>query len=112
MKLKNEQPVNPRLPGRFGKMSAAELEAEVAEFDQESLDDHGFQDPTAAELASLRRAKRKKPGRPRVGKGAKRVLLTIEIGLLKAVDSYAKKSGLSRSALIATQMRKVLGKSA
>jgi len=54
---------------------------------------------TTKDRALLARARRK-PGRPRIGKGAKRVLVTVERGMLKRIDAEAKKAGLSRSAFL------------
>ncbi len=42
-----------------------------------------------------------KVGRPKVGKGAKRVLLSIEGGLLHQIDRFAANTGISRSQLFA-----------
>lgn len=54
------------------------------------------------------RARRKKPGRPRIGLGAKKLRISMEAGLLKEVDSYAHAHGLTRSDLIAQTLRKLL----
>ena len=40
-------------------------------------------------------------GRPKVGQGAKRVQITVEQGLLKRADAYAKRFGMTRAQLIA-----------
>lgn len=95
----NPKPVNPNLPGRYGKMTAEELDAEVAQFDEPFVGTPG-QPLTPAQKAQHRRA-RLKAGRPRVGKGAKRVLVTIERSLLGRTDKFARKHGLSRAQLIA-----------
>ena len=62
----------------------------------------------AGQRAVWRRVK-KKMGRPRVGKGSKPISLTLEIGLLKRADAYAKAHGVKRSELIAQGLRTVLG---
>ena len=54
----------------------------------------------------------KKMGRPRVGKGAKTISLTVEKGLLKQADAYAKRHGLSRAMLVAQGLRTILGSAA
>jgi hypothetical protein len=51
-------------------------------------------------------------GRPKVGKGAKTISLTVEIGLLKQADAYAKRVGISRAALVAQGLRTVIGRPA
>src|SRR5262245_12247185 len=97
--MTRKEVVEPLLPGRYGGMDAAELEQEVAKFDQEFIADTA-QALTAEEHVRDRAARRKR-GRPRVGSGAKRVLITIESTLLRRSDAYAHKHGLTRSALIA-----------
>jgi hypothetical protein len=82
---------------RFMRMTDAERDAEVARFDTESVGTPG-KPLNAAQKAQHRRAKR---GRPRRGAGAKRVLVTIERGLLGRADDVARRRGISRSELIA-----------
>jgi len=48
------------------------------------------------------------PGRPMVGKGAKIVPVSIERGLLKEVDSFAKANKLKRSQMVALGLRLVM----
>ena len=60
----------------------------------------------AAERRQLERAARK--GRPRVGAGAQRINLTVERVLLKRADSYAKKRGLTRAAVVAEGLKRIL----
>jgi hypothetical protein len=104
--MKRKQIVEPTLPGRYGQMDAGELDNEVARFDREfSAED--AEPLSREELARERRARRKR-GRPRVGKGAKRVLVTIEATLLRRTDAYAQKKGMTRSALIARGLESVL----
>lgn len=102
--------VDSRLPGRYGKMTAEELDAEVARFDRE-IPESEMKPLSAADRAVLRRAK-KKGGRPRVGEGANRVLITVERGLLRRADSYARRKGMSRSELIARGLKSILGSAA
>lgn len=63
---------------------------------------------TAAQRARERRAKRK-AGRPRVGAGAEKLRISMERGLLRKVDQFARRRGLSRSQLIAESLRRTLG---
>ncbi len=44
-------------------------------------------------------------GRPTVGKGAQRVLISVEKGLLEEADAYARRHNVKRSQLIATGLR-------
>jgi hypothetical protein len=102
----SHRPVEPRLPQPYGTMTAQELDAEVAKFDRPFIADQS-RPMTRSEAARERRARRKR-GRPRIGKGAQRVLITIERGLLRDTDEYARTSGLSRSQVIARGLRGVL----
>jgi hypothetical protein len=105
--MKRKKLVEPLLPGRYSQMDAAELDEEVAKFDEEFVAET-VRALTAKERVRARRAKRK-PGRPRVGNGAARVLITIESSLLRRSDVYANKHGLTRSALIARGLEALLG---
>jgi hypothetical protein len=53
-----------------------------------------------------------KMGRPRVGKGARTISLTVEKGLLKRADAYAKRHGMSRARLVAMGLEAVMGEAA
>jgi hypothetical protein len=106
--MKRKKIVDSLLPGRYGRMEAAELDKEVAKFDQEFIADTA-EALTQEERVRYQRARRKR-GRPRVGNGANRVLITIESTLLRRSDAYAKKIGLTRSALIARGLEALLKK--
>jgi hypothetical protein len=95
---------------RFMEMTDEQRDAEVEQFDKEIPGLPG-KALTKSERALLRRAKRK-GGRPRVGQGARRVLITVEQGLLKKADTYAKNKGMTRSELIARGLRSVIGSAA
>lgn len=99
--------VDVRLPGRYGKMTAEELDAEVARFDRE-IPQSQMKPLTRAQREVLKRARRK-GGRPRIGQGARGVLITAERGLLNRADLYARTKGLSRSKLIARGLKSILG---
>lgn len=88
------------------EMNSTELAAATHEFDREFIADT-FGSPPASARAQLRRAQRR--GRPRVGEGAQRVLVTVERELLAAADAYAKQHRLNRSQLIAQGLRKMIG---
>ena len=62
----------------------------------------------AAERAQWARIKRK-AGRPRTGEGAEPVNVTVERGLLRRADAYAKANGMTRSQLVAQGLAAVLG---
>jgi hypothetical protein len=82
------------------KMTAAELAKATREFE----DGPGPRaiKPPPGELAKHRGVMRKtrRRGRPPLGNGAARVLFTIDPGLLKRLDAFARKHGLKRSRLI------------
>jgi hypothetical protein len=51
-------------------------------------------------------------GRPKVGKGAKTISLTVEKSLLTKADAYAKRQGISRARLVALGLEAVIGSAA
>jgi hypothetical protein len=53
-----------------------------------------------------------KMGRPKIGKGAKTISLTVERELLKEADAYAKQHRISRAELVAKGLRSILGSAA
>jgi hypothetical protein len=57
---------------------------------------------------ALMRAARKGAGRPRIGAGAKRINITVEQDLLSHADAYARKNGLSRAAVVAEGLKRLL----
>jgi hypothetical protein len=105
-----KQIVDPRLPGRYGRMSAQELDAEVARFDHEIRHDE-IKPLTPAMKASLRKAKTR-GGRPQSRRGSRRVSITVEQELLDRADRYAKSNSLSRSELIAKGLESIIGSAA
>jgi hypothetical protein len=106
--MKSKTPLEPLLPGRYGRMDASDLGKEVAKFDQELIAQTA-KPLTEAERVRDGTAKRKR-GRPRLRGGAKRVLITVESSLLRRSDAYAHKHGLTRSGLIASGLEALLGK--
>jgi len=90
----------------YWEMTTAELREATREFD--SGDGGPALKPPPEELARQRGARRKGRGRPIVGKGAKRISVSIEGERLKHIDRQAKKLGVSRSAFIAHAVEKEL----
>jgi hypothetical protein len=68
---------------------------------------HEFGLMTPVARARWARAKRK-PGRPRLGKGAKAVSVSMERDLLSRSDALAKELGVSRAGLIERGLKAVL----
>jgi hypothetical protein len=87
-------------------MTTAELRKATAEFDREFVSET-FGLPTPQQRAQDRRARRKR-GRPRVGRGAKTISVTIERGLLAKADRLARRLRTSRACLIARGLRSVV----
>lgn len=88
-----------------GKMSAAELdklgrEAEAVTFENTR--------PLSAEGRRALNLAARKGGRQRIGQGAQRINVSVERGLLAKVDAFARKIGVTRAALVADGLRKVV----
>jgi hypothetical protein len=85
---------------------ATQLAEDAARYEREMVIDE-FGHMTAAARARWVRAKRK-PGRPRRGKGAKVISVSVERDLLSRSDALAKDLGLSRAGLIERGLQAVL----
>lgn len=48
------------------------------------------------------------PGRPKIGQGAKNVLISLELGLLERADTFARGHRIGRSQLIAKAIERYL----
>lgn len=86
--------------------ASRKIKYDTSEFDKEFVAD------TFHELGPEDRARwkqiQRKLGRPKQGKGAKVVAVSIEQGLLERSDKLAQKMGLTRAALVARGLRAVL----
>jgi hypothetical protein len=93
--MKKKQPLAPWLPGRLGRMTRKELDAESDQYDVEF---------SAARLPRVANATThpRKRGRPRMpaGQRSARVLITLPPALLAEADSAGGRQGLTRAALI------------
>jgi len=98
-------------PKWYSKMKARDLDKVAARFDRE-IDAGELRPLTPSMRRQEARSKRKKLGRPRVGKGAKRVLITMEQGLLHELNEHIRRKNLTRAAFIAQAVRTQLAKSA
>jgi hypothetical protein len=94
---------------RFMALSDAEKDAEVAEFEKypEGYPLSKTRPLNAAERKQWKRIQAKM-GRPKIGRGCKTVAVSMEIGLLKRVDKYAKAHSMKRAEMIAEGLRLVL----
>src|SRR5437773_3807804 len=90
---------------KYTLINTEQLREATKEYDAENVNPKPVPVP-AAEQALMKRfmrnaraeAKRSR-GRPKLGKGARSVLITIDPKLLKRADTFAKRKRLSRSAL-------------
>ncbi len=71
-------------------------------------DDKPLRDVDRKLLASA--ARRAAHGRPKVGRGSKRIQVTMEASLLESVDKRAGELGMSRAKFLARAAEKMLGK--
>ena len=94
----------------FEKLSDAEKEAYIAEIDAETPEQRLARSrPLNARERAQWRATRKKMGRPKFGKnGTKIVSVTVERGLLKLADAYARQNGMKRSELFSLSVKNML----
>jgi hypothetical protein len=91
---------------RVQRMTALELAEATARYGQEMiLDEFG---PMTPKARSRWQRARRKPGRPRRGKGAKVISVSVERGLLSRSDALAKNLGVSRAGLIERGLKAVL----
>jgi hypothetical protein len=99
---KSESPIQ-----RFLALSDVEKDQEVAEF--ETAIDRSQWKPLSVKQRKLwQKVQRSMGGRPRRGEGAKMVAVTIEKGLLKRVDEYARQHDLKRAEMIARGLEIIL----
>jgi hypothetical protein len=92
------------------KETLTQIAAMAAEFDKEFVADE-FGPMNTRQRRKWEKAKRG-PGRPKVGKGSKIISVSIEQGLLKSADSFAKAKGITRAKLIAIGLHQILAKGA
>lgn len=88
----------------FFEMTAAERTEAVKEFDRESSFEESR--PLSPKGKILWELAKRRRGRPRLGTGAVKVLVTFDPALLERVDAYAKDKKLKRSQLIARALEK------
>ena len=92
--------------GRFEPAGVHELAEQTARYGSEMTIDE-FKPLTPATRRRWLRARRK-PGRPRRGKGAKVISVSVEKELLSRSDTLARNLGLSRASLIERGLKAVL----
>ena len=93
-------------PKQYPRMNTRELAKATAQYDRELVIDRS-RELTPEEEARWQQA-RQKPGRPKVGKGAQVISVSIEKGLLTRADRLARKLQLPRTQLIALGLEAIL----
>ena len=88
------------------RMTAKQLARATAEFENEFVAD-SFETLSPQKQVQFERARRK-PGRPRLGAGAKVISVSVERELLDRADSLARELGLTRARLVARGLKAVL----
>ena len=83
-----------------------QLAKSASEFDHEFVVD-GFAEPSSAQRSLFERARRK-PGRPKEGRGAQVISVSVERSLLERSDALAKTMGITRARLVARGLKAVL----
>ncbi len=91
----------------FRSMRTDELAEATAPYGQEMVIDD-FKPMSKAARDRWQQARRK-PGRPRRGKGVKVIAVSVEQGLLQRSDRLARELNISRARLIERGLRIVLG---
>jgi hypothetical protein len=89
----------------FDQLSDAEKEAIYQECERVQPDD-GV--PLNAKDRARHRRAGLPVGRPRIGKGAKRINISMEKDLLKSADAFAQKRKITRARLIAESVKAYL----
>ena len=92
--------------GKYARMTADDLRSETAEFDKEMVTTKSK--PLTAEERAWWERVRRRPGRPRRGRGAKVISVSLEQELLARSDALAKNLGISRALLIERGLKAVL----
>ena len=82
----------------YPQMTAAELAEATKQYDGMVIDKTRPLSP--AERRLWARAKRGR-GRPKIGRGARKISISLERALLEKTDALARKRGVNRSELIA-----------
>jgi hypothetical protein len=98
-----------RTAKKYWEMNKTELAEATKEFDREFIADKA-RPMTPAERKEETRARRR--GRPRVGKGAQKIHITLERGLVKQADRVARQNGWGRSEFIARALAAAISRKA
>jgi len=102
MKTKGKRSVTTK----YERMRPKELKAATAKFDQELVADESR--PLDAKERALWTKARRKPGRPKVGRGVRVISVSVERELLGRSDALARQLGISRASLVSRGLKAVL----
>jgi hypothetical protein len=91
---------------KYQRMTADELRSATSELDRDMIVTESR--PLSAEERAWWERVRRRPGRPRRGKGAKVISVSLEQELLAKSDALAKSLGISRALLIERGLKAVL----
>src|SRR5262249_21984791 len=91
---------------KYARMTADELRAETADFEKDMVVSKSK--PLTPEERAWWERVRRRPGRPRRGRGAKVISVSLEQDLLARSDALAKNLGISRALLIERGLKAVL----
>jgi len=93
---------------KFAALSESQKEEVYRELDDPNIAMKSR--PMSPRMKKLWDKAKRKGGRPRVGLGAKRVLISVERGLLEDADAFARQRRLTRSELFSRGVKAVLAK--
>jgi len=93
---------------KFAALSPAQKEAVYNDCDDPNV--ALGSKPLSPRMEKLWEIARRKGGRPRIGRGAARVLISIERGLLEDADAFADRQRLTRSELFSRGVKAMLAK--
>jgi hypothetical protein len=92
----------------FFEMTPAQRQQAVKRLDRESLIEESR--PLSPKGKALWELAKRRRGRPKLGTGAVKVLVTLDPAFLERVDAYAKHKKLKRSQLIALALKKEISR--
>ena len=98
--------VKKSVSAKYEKMRPKELKAATSKFDQEFVAEESR--ALNAEERALWAKARRKPGRPKVGRGVRVISVSVEQDLLGRSDALAQQLGISRASLASRGLKAVL----
>jgi hypothetical protein len=90
----------------YWEMKATELAEATKQFDREMVIEESR--PLSAAMRTALNKSNRRRGRPKVGKGARVISLSVESGLLSKADRLSRQLKISRAQLFAFSVRQLL----